>query len=86
MSGVQPKQLWKSIEGETFYVLNVLPDDTVDLIPVRCIEEVGLEMRVLVRDAITNIPTKTLLTTWMPTAKPSEPSPSWHEKILADDD
>ena len=82
MSGVQPKQLWKAPpNGDLYLVLALYENDTVDVVPV------SIEGDTIVptgHHAIKRVSCTEMLTGWMPYAT-SVATPTWHERLMADD-
>jgi hypothetical protein len=87
MTGVQPKQLWVSSEAEpqVFYVSSVQLDGMANVIPVR-IDGTGRQAQVVRTGKTRRVRTSEMLDTWMPTTHEPDPSPTWHERIMADDE
>jgi hypothetical protein len=85
VSGVQPGQLWISPEPETYYVSAIGNDGTVCVVPVR-ISGTGPHAQIIRKGDSKSVKTSEMLELWMPTAKTSEPGPTWHERIMADED
>ena len=80
MSGVQPKQLWTAPGPETYYVIDVFPDDTAEVVLVR------IEGKTIIpRSGVRRVSTAAMLTGWMPVALRGEPAPTWHERLMADE-
>lgn len=91
MSGVRPGQLWVSPDPETFYVEAidyVNGEMTATVLPVR-ISGTGPGAVILPargKGGRLKIKTSVMLEFWMPTTHEPSPAPTWHERILADDE
>lgn len=87
MTGVRQHQLWVAPDTQTYYVIQVHPDATADCCPV-FITGTGQDAMAFkkARGVTLRVKTSEMLEKWMPTAPDPSTPPTWHQRILADDD
>lgn len=88
MKGVREGQLWTSPEHELYYVRCVTLSGLATLYPVT-VEGKGRRAHLRTRRgaSVMEIKTSEMLEWWMPTTmNPPVPPPTWHQRLLADDD